>query len=140
MNDSGSLQILKFESIRLTGLRLMQVEILKELQDRPEAVQLHGVYQVCPVPLTIAHPAWHPCACPDHHIVNIIFASYGGSQYGILIRRSLLQDEDSVFIVTELCRGGSLENFLLVSLIASPSTAQAPPASHSLYKISAALI
>ncbi|KAK9857553.1 hypothetical protein WJX84_009379 [Apatococcus fuscideae] len=57
----------------------LEVDILRELQHRPEAVQLHGVYQ----------------------------------------------DENSVFIVTELCRGGSLEDFLLSQgALTEPETAK----------------
>lgn len=39
----------------LTALRLLQVEILRELQDRPEAVKLYGVYQVRPVSALLLH-------------------------------------------------------------------------------------
>lgn len=83
----------------------LQIDTLRQLQDRPEVVRLIDTFEVsilwCCVVFRMA------CLLP---LLSVPAKSFKPGLHII----DVMQDEDRVWIVTELCSGGDLEHFIKV--------------------------
>ena len=83
------------------GTLCLQVDTLRAVQSRPEAVRLVRVFEVCN--LARCSPT------TDRGVQAAVLVFLSRSTHNMQL---MMQDEDQVVIVTELCEGGDLEHFL----------------------------